>query len=459
MNSANGNWREVACAAVLFALSLEAPQAQTKAPLPYAIDLPTTLRLAGAQNLDVQLAAERLNEARANRQSALEQFFPWIAPGVAYHRRDGVAQAVPSGVISDAHFQSYSPGAGVSAQTAFGEAIYNALAAKQLLKASDLALQAQRQDSVLTAAQNYFDLTKAKGLAGVARQALETSQEYQQQLHAAVALGIAFKGDELRVQTQTERYQIAVRQALETQRVSAANLAQVLHLDPVVELVPVDTDLAPITLIETNAPLALLVEQVLHSRPELKQSEALVSASRAAKNGAVYGPLIPALGAQAFGGGLGGGPDGGPSTFGPEGDYTVGLTWRIGPGGIFDSGRIHASQARLSATQLVTAKLKDSIIAEVVSSLAHVQSLSDQIALVERNLNTASETFRLTRERKQFGVGIVLEDLQAQQALTQARSDYVSALAEYNKAQFALRKAISDPQQSCSQNSKVTGER
>jgi outer membrane protein TolC len=433
-------------AAVLIALHLGAAQAQTNAPLPYSIDLPATLRLAGAQNLDVQLAAERLNEARANRQSALEQFFPWIAPGVAYHRRDGVAQAVPSGVISDAHFQSYSPGAGVSAQTAFGEAIYNALAAKQLLKASDLALEAQRQDSVLTAANGYFDLTKAKGLTGVARQALQTSQEYQQQLHAAVAVGIAFKGDELRFQTQTERYQIAVRQALETQRVNAANLAQVLHLDPAVELVPMDTDLAPITLIETNTPLALLVQQALHSRPELKQSEAIISASRAVKNGAVYGPLIPALGAQVFGGGLGGGPDGGPSTFGPEGDYTVGLTWRIGPGGLFDSGRIHASQARLSATQLTAAKLKDSIIAEVVSSLAHIQSLSDQIALVEGNLNTASETFRLTRERKQFGVGIVLEDLQAQQALTQARSDYVSALAEYNKAQFALRKAIGDPQ-------------
>jgi outer membrane protein TolC len=31
-------------------------------------------------------------------------------------------------------------------------------------------------------------------------------------------------------------------------------------------------------------------------------------------------------------------------------------------------------------------------------------------------------------------VGIVLEDIQAQQALAQARSDYVTAVAEYNKA-------------------------
>ena len=34
----------------------------------YPIDLPTALRLAGAQNLDIQIAREHLNEALANRE-------------------------------------------------------------------------------------------------------------------------------------------------------------------------------------------------------------------------------------------------------------------------------------------------------------------------------------------------------------------------------------------------------
>jgi len=49
---------------------------------------------------------------------------------------------------------------------------------------------------------------------------------------------------------------------------------------------------------------------------------------------------------------------------------------------------------------------------------------------------------RLTQERKQFGVGAVLEDIQAQQDLTRARSDYLSAVAEYNKAQYSLERAV-----------------
>jgi outer membrane protein TolC len=414
---------------------------ETGTNMVYPIDLPTTLRLAGAQNLDIQIAREHLSEAQANRQSALEQFLPWLAPGVTYHRRDGVAQSVPSGVISDAHFQSYYPGVSLSAQMALGDALYNSLAAKQLVRASDQALETQRQDSTLSAAQGYFDLAKAKTLVEVVRQALLTSQDYQQQLHAGVAAGIAFRGDELRVQSQTEHFEITLRQALEQQRVAAANLAQLLHLDSRVELIPQETELVPITLIETNAPLDRLVEQALASRPELKQSQAFVSATRAGKNGAVYGPLIPAVGAQVFGGGLGGGPDGGPSHFGAAGDYTVGLSWKIGPGGLFDSGRVNATKARLAAAQLSDDRLRDVIISQVVAGLARVQSLAAQIELAKHNLATAVETLRLTRERKQFGVGAVLEDIQAQQDLNQARSDFVTALAEYNKAQYALNKA------------------
>jgi outer membrane protein TolC len=408
----------------------------------YLIDLPTALRLAGAQNLDVQLARERLSVAEAERLSAVEHFFPWITAGAGYHRRDGVAQAVPAGTISDAHFQSYNPGGQITAQIDLGDAIYKSLAAKQLVHASDQALEAQRQDSTLSAAQGYFELARAGALVEVNREALKTSQGYQQQLHTAVSAGVAFKGDELRVQTQTERYEIAVRQALERQRVAAADLAVVLHLDSQVELVPRDTLLVPVTFFETNAAMHSLVEHALRTRPELKQSQALISAALSAKNGAVYGPLIPSVGAQAFGGGLGGGPDGGPSNFAAEGDYFVGLTWRIGPGGLFDAGRVHAGKARLAEAQLGETKLKDTITSQVVISLTRVQSLWTQIALTQRNLATASETLRLTRERKQYGVGVVLEDIQAQQDLTQARADYLTALAEYNKAQYALNKAV-----------------
>jgi outer membrane protein TolC len=155
--------------------------------------------------------------------------------------------------------------------------------------------------------------------------------------------------------------------------------------------------------------------------------------------------LIPSLSAQAFGGGLGGGPDGGPNHFGAEGDYLVGLTWRIGPGGLFDVGRGHVTKARLSQAELSDAKLRDDIASQVLSQLARVQSLSDQIELAEGKLDAAIETLRFTHERKQYGVGVVLEDIQAQQDLQRARADYLTAVAEFNKAQFEFSTALGIP--------------
>ena len=97
-----------------------------------------------------QIARQRLREAEANRASALEQFFPWLGAGISYHRRDGLAQAVPAGTISETHFESYAPGGTVTAQVVLGDAIYNSLATRQLVRASDQALEAQRQDSTLS---------------------------------------------------------------------------------------------------------------------------------------------------------------------------------------------------------------------------------------------------------------------------------------------------------------------
>src|SRR5262249_2832238 len=113
----------------------------------HAIDLSTALRLAGAQNLDIQIARERLSEAKANHDSAVEQFFPWISAAAAYRRHEGRIQAV-DGKVFDADKQSYNVGGALTAQMDLGDAIYKSLAAKQLVTAADHGLESQRQDSI-----------------------------------------------------------------------------------------------------------------------------------------------------------------------------------------------------------------------------------------------------------------------------------------------------------------------
>ncbi len=406
------------------------------------IDLPSALRLAGARNLDVQLAREKVAEAYAAQESAIERFFPWVAPGITYRRHDNLIQNT-EGVIEDVHKQSYSPGAAIAAQTDLGDAIFKSLEAHQLTKAARHGFDAQQQETTLAAARGYFDLAAAHETVAVAREALRLSADYATEIDRAVEAGIAFKGDALRVKVQQQRDEIALRRAEEDVRLASAKLVQILHLDPIVELVPSRRGgIVPLSIVSTTDSLGDLVSQALAARPETRQSAALLSAAQHAKNGSIYGPLIPSVGGQAFFGGLGGGMNGDTGHFGESEDYVALLNWRVGPGGLFDFGNIHAQQARLRSAAFAANKMIDQVANEVITSHTRLRSLTDQIATAKQSLSDAAEALRLGQERKEFGVGVVLETIQAEQDLARARNDYLNLVTDYNKTQYALLRAL-----------------
>jgi outer membrane protein TolC len=405
------------------------------------IDLPTALRLAGAQSLDVQLAREKLAEAYAAGESATERFFPWVAPGVTYRRHDNLIQNT-EGVIEEVHKQSYAPGGTLAAQTDIGDAIFKSLEAHQLAKAARHGFDAQKAETILAAARGYFDLAAAHEAVGIAREALRASTDYAAEIERAVNAGIAFKGDALRVKVQQRSDEIALRRAEENARLASAKLVQILHLDPIVELMSRDASVVPLSIISTQEPLGDLVAQALAARPETQQSVAFLSAAKHAKNGAIYGPLIPSVGGEAFFGGLGGGKDSETGHFGESEDYVALLTWRVGPGGLFDFGNIHARQARLRGAALAADKVIDQVANEVITSQTRVRSLADQIATAKESLSDAEEALRLGEQRKEFGVGVVLETILAQQELSRVRNDYLNIVTDYDKAQYALLRAL-----------------
>ena len=184
--------------------------------------------------------------------------------------------------------------------------------------------------------------------------------------------------------------------------------------------------------------------------PKRDRAPALLAATQHAKNGAIYGPLIPTAGGQAFFGGLGGGKDSETRHFGQSEDYVALLTWRVGPGGLFDFGNIHARQARLRGAAFTADKVIDQIANEVIASQTRVQSLADQIATAKRLLSDAEEALRLGEERKEFGVGVVLETILAEQDLARARNDYLNIVTDYNKTQYALLHALGRLSADCS---------
>lgn len=404
------------------------------------IDLPTVLKLAGAQSIDVALAEARLREARATVDSATWALFPTIAPGVGYRKHSGQLQDIV-GQVSDITKESVNAGATLGFSLELGEAVYRRLAAKQVAAAAEHQLEAQRRQTIFIAACAYFDLSRAHHTVSLLQEAVRSAQEYRAQLAKGVSAGVTFKGDELRAAAQVSRLELRLRQAEELRRNEAARLAQALRLNIAENLVPADDRPLPLKLTDTQRKLEACVQMAMARRPEVQAAGALQQAATTQENAANYAPLYPTLGAQVFAGGLGGSASSARRDFNNSTDTFVTLSWKIGAGGLFDGARADGARARQQQSELGQARTRDEITRQVVEAHAGVHSIEQQVRLAEEAVKNAEAGYKLSLARKELAIGVVLEALQSQQDLIQARLDYAQAVGEWNKVQYRLKMA------------------
>jgi multidrug efflux system outer membrane protein len=404
------------------------------------IDLATALRLGGANNLDIEFARNSLRQAEAKHAETRNKFFPWFTAGAGYRRLDGNTQDTP-GNITDVSKQSYQAGLGIVGEVRLGEAIYQNLSAKQRAAAARHAVESTRRNLAAEISAAYFDLLKAQATMRVSTQSKQLADDYESQVTAAVAAGVAFEADQYRAQVQALRHDLAIRKALEDVQVASARLCEMLRLPNGLDLRGVDDELVPVDFVAPDASLSAQVGRALDRRPELRSREALLEAARIDTEGTVKGPLIPDLSLRANTGGLGGGPNGSTGNFDDSSEFIVGLGWRFGPGGIFDKARTESAQAVEEQEAILLEKTRQRITREVLEAMARVRSIDTRLATTRKLLEASEKAYQLSRERNATGVGGVLETLRAEEDLSFARLAWFELTAEYNKAQAALRRA------------------
>jgi outer membrane protein TolC len=77
-----------------------------------------------------------------------------------------------------------------------------------------------------------------------------------------------------------------------------------------------------------------------------------------------------------------------------------------------------------------------------VQTFEQSHSAFDQLGLTKRSVELAQQSLQLSQSRKEFGVAGVLEVIQAQKDLTDARSSYLRSLTQYAELQYALAQAV-----------------
>ena len=412
----------------------------TASAAPMHVDLPTVMKLAGANNDEIELARVKHAESIAESKLAWQRFWPTLSLGVGYRGHEGRIQDV-AGAIFDARKQQYTVGTAVVIDWSPGDLYYSALAAKQKAIAAEQLAEKSRRDIVMEATTRYFDLLATEASVVILEDDLRLTQDYEKQIGGAVTAGTAFRADLLRVKTQVSRAKLTIRQHQEKRDLAAAALAETLRLPPETELRPAKADLVPVRLNGKKGVASMLTDAV-QNRPELKAASAANSAATFERDRARIAPLIPSVQAGYNFGGLGGGFAGDMGNFGDSQDFYAGLGWKIGPGGLFDKQRQAIAGAREEATVLQAGQIKAAIGREVVEAAAKSQSAHDQIAINDEAVTAAEEMAKLAKERQASQLGVVLEYLLAREELTRARQSRVMAVTDFNKAQHELKRAI-----------------
>ena len=74
--------------------------------------------------------------------------------------------------------------------------------------------------------------------------------------------------------------------------------------------------------------------------------------------------------------------------------------------------------------------------------MQNLATAADRLGVARKQVETAQETLRLSELRDRAGEGLLLEVLDAQRQLTQARNDLNTAKYDYLAALAALQRAI-----------------
>ena len=434
------------------------------------IDLPDALRLAGANDLDVAIARERVCQAVAELQQARVQWLPSLYLGPNWIRHDGQAQVVEGQVRTISKSSLFLGGtaaagssvsgpvpAGGPAQVSgltsilrFSDAIFDALAARQVVDVRRSGIQTATNDALLGVAESYMDLQQAAGSLAIAREAAANAEQLTTLAASYARTGAGLEADRRRAAAEWERQRKNVEEAVGELEIASADLVRRTRLDPMVVVAPVEPPEAVLRVVPEDCPIDELIATGLRSRPELAEAQAFVQVTLTRLKQARLRPFIPSLAFRFSGGGFGGGVNGFFGDFASRSDVDVNLYWELQNLGFADRAITKQRAAQQRAAALEVMKVQDRIAAEVVQAAKGRIAASRRLQEAGRALPEAQASLTLNMTNIRRGAGLPgatrpIEVLQPIQALAQARSDYLAAVLAYNRAEFRLHRALGAP--------------
>jgi outer membrane protein TolC len=268
-----------------------------------------------------------------------------------------------------------------------------------------------------------------------------------------------------RAAAEAARRRQAVEAAYERWQVASADLTRVLRLEPGTLVEPAEEPALTVELMGPTAAPDDLIPLALTYRPELAADQAVIQAALARARQERVRPFLPTVALRGVGSqvpGLAGGYFGGGvnDVIGNSGTrFTVDVqaVWEIQNLGFGNRAARREREAESRQALLQLLRTQDRVTAEVVQAHARAHRAANRLAAARDELTNAAETAEkslkgLVPGRRGPGEQLVLvirpqEAVAAVAALDQAYRDYYGAVADFNRAQFQLYRAVGQPAQ------------
>lgn len=427
------------------------------APRSLPIDLPTALRLANADNLQVAVAREQVRQALTRVAAANVLWLPTIRGGVNYNRHDGSIQNINGTQINTSRAAVYAGlgggvfGAGVPLLPGvyvnfnLADALFQPLAARQFTQSQRRAAAAVTNDTLLNVAQIYLELLRAHQDYEIARGIAEQTERLAQITADYARTGEGLQSDADRLHVELTIRKNDVLRADEARQVAATRLAQLLHLDPTLDLRPLEPVAVPIDLVPETEGVRELVIRGLSARPELSESRWLVSEAVSRLQRERWAPLVPSVLLGTSYGAMGAGVS--PSMAPAVGrlDFDAIAYWEMHGLGLGDRAARQSASSVVRQARLRQIAAMDLVAREITEAYAQSRARRQQIEIAREGVEAALRSYERNLARIQEAKGLPLEVLQSVQALAIARREYLRTITDYNLAQFSLHRALGWP--------------
>jgi outer membrane protein TolC len=427
----------------------------------YPIDLANALGLGGADNLQIRLARTRLFQAQARHFEAKTLWLPSIRYGVGYNKHDGPLQETEGKVLEinrNSLFYGGGLGLGAAPLTAgasgpprlfvnlsLADAYFKPLSASQEVAAHGAAERVASNDSLAEIAVGYHTLLEAHGLLANANAARDMTQEMVGLVENFEREGFSSKTEVYRARTELGQWQREAADAERSTMVRSSELARVLRLPAQVQLVPVEEFVLPIEVVDSEMDIDAMIAVAWGSRPEIFQHSALREAACFRVKEEQWRPWIPSVQVAASAGGFGGGPSTEFSSTAGRSDVDLLAVWEWKNLGLGNVATQRLRRGELHERVLELEAVRDLIASEVVSAAADVASYQQQMEITQEAINAAKESYQLNKQRIRANEGLPIELLQSISALAEVRTAYTKVVANYNRAQYRLIRAMGNP--------------